>query len=143
MTVWLHFSIDAVLPILYYINLSFTFLIEPWNIYQGTCDNTPRTNNSVEGFSQHNTELSCKYASYYLELIPLNEWNFSKKEVWWMANKEMNQQAKRIKKIIILWVKDFKDKCLGTTHKIKLVFCTVLPWIYTDFKCIQIFRILK
>lgn len=31
------------------------------------------------------------------------------------------------KKSVILWKKDFEDKCLGTIHKIKSVICTILP----------------
>lgn len=33
---------------------------------------------------------------------------------------------------------DLEDKCLGTTHRIKPVACTVLPWIHTHFKYIKI-----
>lgn len=46
-----------------------------------------------------------------------------------MPNEEMNQQAKKKKKIlkILLSIKDFEDECLGITHKIKSVIFTILP----------------
>ena len=62
--------------------------------------------------------------------------NLVNKEKNAMPKEEMNQQAK--KKYKILWTKDLENKCLGTTHKIKAVICTALPWIYTHFKHIQI-----
>ena len=46
-------------------------------------------------------------------------------------------------KMFILRTKDFKDKSLGTTYKIKLAIGTILPWINTHFKCIQVFCILQ
>lgn len=37
----------------------------------------------------------------------------------------------------MLWTNNFRDKCLGTDHKIKSVICTLL-WINIHFKCIHI-----
>ena len=53
----------------------------------------------------------------------LNEEEILAKKKSGMTN-ELNQQAKIC---IILQMKDFEDKCLGTTHKIKSFICTVLP----------------
>lgn len=38
------------------------------------------------------------------------------------------------KKYKIPWTKDLEGRCLGTAHKIKSVICTVLLWIYINFK---------
>ena len=56
---------------------------------------------------------------------------------------ESTSKKKKIFFKILLSIKDFEDKCLGTTHKIKSVTFTILPWIYTCFKCIQIFCVLQ
>ena len=48
-----------------------------------------------------------------------------------MPDEDMNQQAKKKKKKkifkILLEIKDFENKHLGTTHKIKSVIFTILP----------------
>ena len=115
-----------------------TFPIELWNIYQRTCDNMPRTNNGIEAFTTwHKLQLP-------ICILVLGNRDSS----WWRKSvmpNEMNRQAEK-KKIffkILLSIKDFEDKCLGTTHKIKSVTFTILPWIYTCFKCIQIFCVLQ
>ena len=56
-----------------------------------------------------------------------------------MSTEEVNPQQKEKNIYMILQTKDCKDKGLGTSHKIKSVICEILSWIYTYFKCIQIF----
>ena len=77
------------------------------------------------------------FGNWYLSL---NEGrNISQKEkVWCQTRRQNNKQNKQRYKI--LWTKDWEDKGLDATHKIKSVSCTVLPWMYTHFKCIQILQ---
>ena len=52
----------------------------------------------------------------------------------------MGRQVNKKKKKLYNTMNEYK--CLGIIHKMKPVICTVLLWIYTHFKCTQIFCIL-
>ena len=61
-----------------------------------------------------------------------------------VKNKKCNAEQGNKKRVYkMLWMKDLEDRCLGTTHKIKYVISTVLAWLYTHFKCVQICYILQ
>lgn len=114
-----------------------TFPIELSNVYQWTQNNMPRTNNCVEVFTrQYKAPQYLETDSFFNERRSFGK--KKKRNTEW-GDKSTSKKTRAIK--YYEW--RLGKQALSYTHKIKLVICVELSWIFVHFKCIQIFYILQ